>query len=153
MSYYPKEGLITLHQAQNPPITQQITEELNKTGYGEFITETELNEIISNLPNQLTNDEKAKITELLPYKIGDSDFYPDTPKYVPFLVTVKTDLSCEVGKSLDFRHTEYPPVDYRARITCTGDNSLTFPNITADVFRTPSTFTTSTASTRWKCSN
>ena len=55
MSYYPKEGLITLHQAQNPPISQAITEELNKPGYGEFITETELsNELNPINQNKLT---------------------------------------------------------------------------------------------------
>ena len=49
MSYFPKEGLITLYQAQNPSITQAITEELNKPDYGEFITETELNEALNNI--------------------------------------------------------------------------------------------------------
>ena len=42
MTFYPKEGLITLHQSLNPPINQTTTEELKKDGYGEFITETEL---------------------------------------------------------------------------------------------------------------
>ena len=69
MSYYPKEGLITLHQAQNPPISQAITEELNKVGYGEFITETELNEALDNIEtggNQLTPEELTKAQALFP---------------------------------------------------------------------------------------
>ena len=60
MSYFPKEGLITLHQSQNPPVSQAITEELNKAGYGEFITETEL---LTELTNEL-NPINLKINSL-----------------------------------------------------------------------------------------
>ena len=65
MTFYPKEGLITLHQSLNPPINQTTTEELNKDGYGEFITETELNDALSNIEGLLTTDQTNKLNELL----------------------------------------------------------------------------------------
>ena len=138
MTFYPKEGLITLHQSLNPPINQTITEELQKPGYGEFITETELNEALSNIET-LTTEQGNKLNELLPYNIGENIFFPDTPKYAPFIVTIESSLNTKIGKNLDFRHNEYP-VPYTARISYTGNNNLAFPIITADAVKSDSFF-------------
>ena len=60
---YPKEGLITLYQSENQPIAQSIVDELNKPGYGELISEPELNEALESV-GSLTPEQLIKLDEL-----------------------------------------------------------------------------------------
>ena len=60
---YPKEGLITLYQSEKPPIAQLVVNELNKPGYGEFISEPELNEALESV-GSLTPEQLIKLNEL-----------------------------------------------------------------------------------------
>ena len=121
MSFYPKEGLITLHQSENPPITQQITEELNKPGYGEFITEAELTEAIDNIEGVLTTEQSNKLNEILPYNINSNTW--------PIIPVIKTDGVMEVGYCFDFHNVTNDTIDYKARLYCSDDNTLSVGNM------------------------
>ena len=104
MTYYPKEGLITLHQSENPPITESTTEELNKPGYGEFITESELTEAIADIEGVLNEEQNTKLNQILPYSVGPSGpngWYSNTWPNIP---TIDANGVMEIGKYLDF-HT------------------------------------------------
>ena len=84
MTYYPKDGLLSKHQILNPPINEAITIELNKEGFGEFITETELNEAIAEIESTtLTTEQATKLNQILPYSIGPNGWYSNTWQNIP----------------------------------------------------------------------
>ncbi len=129
MTFYPKEGLITLHQSINPPINEAITIELNKEGFGEFITETELETRLSelNISNNLTDEEKAKVEELMNYNIASTT--GDTNNVWPLIPVIKSDGTMEISRNLDFHYSSNGGYDYLARISLTNTDFLTFNGV------------------------
>ena len=117
-----------LHQAQNPPIAQAITEELNKSGYGEFKTETELNEAIAGIETgggaELTTEQINKLNELLPYTIGAPINH--TGATWPNIPVIKTDGVCEFSKYIDFHGSSADNQDFTARLSCEASQQLNF---------------------------
>ena len=100
MTYYPKEGLLSKYQILNPPINQTTTEELQKPGFGEFITETELNEAIAEIESTtLTTEQANKLNQILPYSIGPNGWYSNTWPNIP---VIDGNGVTEIGTYLDF---------------------------------------------------
>ena len=81
----------------------------------------------------ITSGFNTSGTELTVTKLNGYNFYSGTSgsgiPAAPWLVGVKNDGVCEVGRIIDF-HTDYVAggTDYTCRVTCTG-NSLSIPNI------------------------
>jgi len=94
-----------------------------------------------------TNGTELTITKLNGFRLyGTSGGVSGaTPGPAPWLVGVKTDGVCEMGRILDF-HTGYinGTNDFTCRIECTAANTLSIPNITATGNITSTNITTLT---------
>ena len=145
MTFYPKEGLITLHQSLNPPINEAITIELNKEGFGEFVTHDELNDALTGITagniNALTTNinhlnEIIDITNILQlptiinnglqFKFSGSCIFiaPDTKNIITFSPNTGITIYHQPFQPFLYFYIYYQPLAPESSyITATTDNS------------------------------
>jgi len=113
--------------------TELTVTKLNGLSVSDYATTMDVGNVISSmlLLDTKTSGLSADGTEITVTKLNDHIIDGGLPgTTAPWIATVRTDGVTEVGRILD-SHTDYANVttDYTCRVTCTGANALSIPNI------------------------